>query len=82
MKLHSMAVHFGVDGDWVQITQLCYDASLSGYKPAGDWLEMLPWILRTTLNAEYFPSDTNEMKGNDLWLNVQGNYIYIYIRSV
>ena len=54
------------------------DASLSGYKPAGDWLEMLPWILPTTLNAEYFPSDTNEMKGNDLWLNVQGNYIYIY----
>ena len=41
------------------------------YKPVSDWPEMLP-LDSTRLNMEeYFLLDINEMKRNDLWLNVK-----------
>ena len=50
------------------------------YKPDSDWLEMLP-LDSTGLNMyEYFLLDINEMKRNDLWLNVKGNYMLFVVK--
>ena len=35
---------------------------------------MLP-LDSTALNMKYFLLDISEMKRNDLWLNVKGNYV-------
>ena len=45
------------------------------YKLVSDWLEMSPLDSTGRNIQEYFLLDINEMKRNDLWLNVNGNYV-------
>ena len=50
------------------------------YKPVSDWLENLMLPLDSTglnifLNKKSISYGLNEMKRNDLWLNVKGNYV-------
>ena len=46
------------------------------HKPVTDWLETLPHSLYGLNIYEKFLLDIIEMKRNDLWLNVKGNYIF------
>ena len=56
--------------------------SVSLYKSVCDWLKMLPLAITTLDIQEDFLLDTKEMKRNDLWLNVKGDYHIFFIGKI
>ena len=46
------------------------------HKSVTDWLETLPYRISGLNMLEKFLLEIIEMKRNDLWLNVKGNYIF------
>ena len=50
--------------------------SMRLHKPVTDWLETLPRTIYRLNMKEKFLLDIIEMKINDMWLNVKGNYIF------